>query len=160
MPWAGWCTAADVRLRVKQATVAAAWTDLLIQDRIDRAQRTLTGQFVGLFGYTTISGWLTSCPPVMVDVCADQAALYVLTDWHGEAQRAEGKPGARLQERVDLAIAAILEGKVTLLDSAGAAVPTVCDRVDSTTIKREPVFTTRRRVQDRHRGEDGSLDDY
>ena len=160
MPWSGWCAAADVRLRVKQATVAATWTDPLIQDRIDRAEHALEAELTGLFGATTIAAWLTSCPPLMKDICADQAAVYVLTDWHGEAQKAQGTPGARLQERVDTAIAAILDGKKTLTDSAGVAVPTVCDRVESTTEHREPVFTTHRRVQERHRGERGSLDDY
>jgi hypothetical protein len=143
---------------VKQATIAATWTDALIEVRIDRAERTLTGKLAGLFGYTTISGWLTACPPIMVDVCADQAAVNVLLDWHGEAQKAKGTIGATIQERVDTAIADILAGKITLLDSAGTAVPTVCDLVESTTREKEPAFSIGERVLDDTQR--GSLDEY
>jgi hypothetical protein len=160
MPWSGWCDAADVRYRVRQATAAATavWDDTAIELRITRAQNTLTGKLVGLFGYTTISGWLTACPAVMVDICADQAAVYVLTDWHGEAQTQPGKPGERLQARVDAALADILASKVTLLDSVGTAVPTVCDLVESTTREKEPTFSMGEQVLDDTQR--GTLDDY
>jgi hypothetical protein len=144
---------------VKQATIAAGWPDATIQTQhIDRAKRTLTSKLLGLFGYTTISGWLTACPAIMVDVCADQAAVYVLTDWYGEAQMQKGKPGEMLQARVDAAIADILAGKITLLDAVGTAVPTVCDLVESTTREKEPAFSIGERVLDDTQR--GTLDDY
>jgi hypothetical protein len=158
MTWAGWCTADDVEERVNQLVSNTNWGDAKVESRIDRAERFITAKLTGLFGATTIAAWTTTCPPYMADVCADLAGSYVLSDWHGEAQLAEGEPGKILYERAMAAIDAILDGMVVLVDSAGTAVATVCDQIESTTREVEPMFTMHKQVQDDTLA--GSLDDF
>jgi hypothetical protein len=156
-----WCTKVDVRYRVPQATVAKGWEDADIEARIARAETTLTARLLALYGATQITSWAATCPALMVQICADQAAVYVLTDWHGEAQMTEGSPGADLQARVDAAIERLYKRVDYLADSAGVLIAFAElgeSLFESTTREHEPTFTLGHEVQDDT--EPGSLDGY
>jgi len=156
-----WCTVDDVRQRVKQATDAKGWDATRIGQVISRAENVLRAFFAPRYGVDIVKTWDSTTPPLVADICADQAAVFFHTDSYGEAQLKEGTPGAALQEKVNKALQEIDAGTRVLLDGNGDRIEKCSDwlgRIGSTTEDREPTFTTRQRVQDPTL--DGTLDGF
>jgi len=146
-----WCTVTDFRQRAKQATDANNWDSTRIGQVITRAENVLRAFFVPRYGVEEVQGWDSTTPPLITDICANQAAVYFHMDQYGEAQLKEGTPGKALQDSVDKMLEELETGDKALLNSSGEKIEKCDDwllRIGSTTEGREPTFTTREKVQD------------
>lgn len=153
-----WCAAADIRYRVQQAS-ADKWADNLVEIRIARAEGSLRPIFTPMYGSTEVISWATTAPELIKDICADVAAAFLLSDWYGEAQLKEDKPGGMLMARAKAEIEKLQKGDTYLIDAAGEMIDMVDTgktRLESTTRETEPTFSLGRRALDET--QPGSLD--
>jgi len=153
-----WCAAADVRYRVPQAT-AGKWSDEKVEARIDRAEEHLRPIFTPMYGSTEVTSWATTAPDLVKNICADVAAAFLFTDWYGEAQMKDGKPGEVLMKRATDEIDRLRKRETYLIDASGEMIDQVDTgktMLESTTRETEPTFTLGKRALDESRP--GSLD--
>lgn len=148
MPFSGWTTAENVRYRGKQFVDAEGWGDTRVEVCITRAMDHLRGFFTSLFGDTIVGGWTSTSdtPPLVQQLCADQAIVFINQDAFGEAQLQTDKPGGLFKEQLEKNLELIRKGTLAVVDSSGKVIEKYRSRVGSTTIAKEPTFSLRNQV--------------
>lgn len=161
MAWSGWCTEAEVRQRVRQATAGdGGWEDTDIQARVDEAMDVLKTALRPRYGADQVTLWDTAetKPALITHLTAAQAAVYVYRDGWAQSPENPDMPGGVLQAWVDKTLAQLfaceryleLDGEIIKMIDSGLS------DVYSTTSEKEATLTLGERMQDRTKP--GSLD--
>ena len=75
-----WCAAEDVEKRL-ESLIGKGYDDTDVATRVARAENELKSKLMGAYTAATVSGWDTSTPEVIKNMCADVAALKIKTDF-------------------------------------------------------------------------------
>jgi hypothetical protein len=146
-----WCEETDVQNRLK------AWEDKgipddAIQDRIDQAERFLKTKFLGAYATSTVTGWDDDTPPMLKDLCAIVAAVYLKDHFIDDYKMSS------VEKEAFKLIDQIAKGQAEIIDSGEDEVGRGTDRTKFNNTGRSRTFSTGN-VGDDTFGE-GTLDDF